>query len=162
MKEGDAAESFELYAHDGSKISLESFRGNKNVVLCFYPKNYMFGCPSKKVYKMAQSVISAYSDITASDSVLFAISCDTIEDQRKFVNKYNIPYIHLSDTAKDTCKKYAGLSFVGLPKRTTFVIDKSGMIRRVFKNIAVEQHGEDLATFLKSMEQNTPSDRSTQ
>src|SRR3989344_5269226 len=63
MKEEDVAIDFELKASDGSIISLSSFKNKKNIVLCFYPKNHLFACPSKKEYTMAKSVISAYSDI---------------------------------------------------------------------------------------------------
>ncbi len=59
MQEGDAAPSFELTANDGSIVNSESFKDQKNVVLCFYPKNHLFACPSKKVFKMAKSVLSA-------------------------------------------------------------------------------------------------------
>ena len=83
MQEGDSASNFELNSNDGSTIILESFKNKKNVVLCFYPKNHLFACPSKKVYKMAQSVISAYSDIVSADAVLFAISIDTVDSQKK-------------------------------------------------------------------------------
>ena len=70
LNEGDTAENFELYAHDGTTVRLESFKG-KNVVLCFYPKNHLFACPSKKVFDMAKSVISVYSKIQSTDTVLF-------------------------------------------------------------------------------------------
>lgn len=151
MNENEFAPNFELTANDGSKIDLESLRNKKNVVLCFYPKNRLFACPSKMVFKMAASVISAYPKITSTDSVLFAISGDNVNDQEKFVNEYGIPYLHLSDPSKETCKKYAGLNFVGLPKRSTFVIDKSGMIRKIFRNIDVEKHGQEIASFLENL-----------
>jgi len=60
-------------------------KDKKNVVLCFYPENHLFGCPSKKVFKMAQSVISSYPTILSNDSVLFVISVDTVEDQAQFI-----------------------------------------------------------------------------
>lgn len=151
MNEGDQAPNFELYAHDGTTVSLESFRNKKNVVLCFYPKNHLFACPSKKVFKMAQSVISSYDDILATGSVLFAISIDTVEEQNKFVTEYNIPYAHLSDPTKMACKQYAGLNIAGLAKRTTFVIDKNGIIRKIFRDIDVENHGKEIATFLEDL-----------
>ena len=151
MNENEFVPNFELTANDGSKIDLESLRNKKNVVLCFYPKNRLFACPSKMVFKMAASVISAYPKITSTDSVLFAISGDNVNDQEKFVNEYGIPYLHLSDPSKETCKKYAGLNFVGLPKRSTFVIDKSGMIRKIFRNIDVEKHGQEIASFLENL-----------
>lgn len=151
MQEGDEAPNFELTAHDGSTINLNSFRDKKNVVLCFYPKNHLFACPSKKVFKMAKSVISAYSDILSTDSVLFAISIDTVDAQKKFVDEYEIPYPHLSDTGKDTCKKFAGLNIAGLAKRCTFVIDKKGIIKKIFRDIDVENHGKEIAEFLKQL-----------
>ena len=151
MQEGDAAPSFELTANDGSIVNLESFKDQKNVVLCFYPKNHLFACPSKKVFKMAKSVISAYPEIISSDSVLFAISIDTVEDQKKFVEEYNIPYKHLSDSNKETCKKYPGLNIAGLAKRSTFVVDKHGIIRKIFRDIDVESHGKEISEFLKNL-----------
>ena len=151
MQEGDSASNFELKSNDGSTINLESFKNKKNVVLCFYPKNHLFACPSKKVYKMAQSVISAYSDIVSADAVLFAISIDTVDSQKKFVEEYKIPYLHLSDHTKETCKKYAGLNIAGLAKRSTFVIDKTGIVRKVFRNMVVENHGKAIFEFLKTL-----------
>jgi len=151
MQEGDAAPSFELTANDGSIVNLESFKDQKNVVLCFYPKNHLFACPSKKVFKMAKSVISAYPEIISSDSVLFAISIDTVEDQKKFVEEFNVPYKHLSDSNKETCKKYPGLNIAGLAKRSTFVVDKHSIIRKIFRDIDVESHGKEISEFLKNL-----------
>ncbi len=152
MNEGQSAPNFELTANDESTIRLDSFKGKNNVVLCFYPKNHLFACPSKKVYKMAQSVISAYQDILSTDTVLFAISIDSVKDQKKFVEEFKIPYKHLSDPTKETCKKYAGLNIAGLTKRSTFVIDKNGIIRKIFRDIHVENHGQEIAKFLQTLE----------
>ena len=117
MEVGDSAPDFELDANDGTNVNLKSFAGKNNVVLCFYPKNHLFACPSKKVFDMAKSVISVYDEILATNSKLFAISIDTVESQKKFVEEYSIPYLHLSDTQKDTCKKYPGTNIAGLAKR---------------------------------------------
>jgi thioredoxin-dependent peroxiredoxin len=151
MNEGDKAPDFELAASNGSTVRLSSFHGSKNVVLCFYPKNRLFMCPSKKVFTMAKSIIDSYSQITKTDSVLFAISVDTIEDQKRFVKEYTIPYLHLSDPTKETCKRYAGLNIAGLAKRATFVIDKNGIIRRIFRNIDVENHGKEIVSALSGL-----------
>ncbi len=151
MQEGQPAPNFKLLANNGNSIHLDSFKDKKNVVLCFYPKNHLFACPSKKVFKMAESVISSYSNIISTDTEIFAISVDTVEDQAKFVKEYDIPYLHLSDTVKDTCKQYAGLNFVGLAKRSTFIIDKKGIIKKIFRDINVEQHGRDIANFLNKL-----------
>ena len=53
LSEGDTADNFELSAHDGSTIRLDSFKNEKSVVLCFYPKNQLRFCPSIKVFDMA-------------------------------------------------------------------------------------------------------------
>ena len=100
---------------------------------------------------MAQSVVSAYPDIQSTDSVLFAISIDSVKDQKKFVEEYNIPYNHLSDQQKDTCKKYAGLNIAGYAKRSTFIIDKSGVVRKILRDIDVENHGKEIAGLLKEL-----------
>ncbi|TSA18734.1 MAG: hypothetical protein D4R72_01410 [Nitrosopumilales archaeon] len=151
MQEGDVAPDFELQANDGSMAKLSYFKGKKNIVLCFYPKNHLFACPSKKVFKMAQTIVAAYTEIVAMDAVLFAISVDTVEDQMKFVEGYEIPYLHLSDPKKETCKTYAGLNLAGLAKRSTFIIDKEGKIAKIFRDIEVESHGNDIIESLKSL-----------
>ena len=152
MQEGDSAVDFELPASDGTTIKLSSFKGNQNIVLCFYPKNHLFACPSKKVFEMAKSVISVYSEILSTNSKLFAISIDTVESQKKFVNEYNIPYLHLSDTQKDTCKKYPGTNIVGLAKRVTFIIGRNGTIKNIFRDIDVQNHGKQIVESLKKLD----------
>ena len=152
MEIGDSAPDFELEANNGTKIRLEPFTGKNNVVLCFYPKNHLFACPSKKVFEMAKSVISVYDDILSTNTKLFAMSIDTVESQKKFVDEYNIPYLHLSDTQKDTCKKYSGLNIAGLAKRVTFIIDKNGIIENIFQNIDVQNHGKQIVESLKKLD----------
>jgi len=151
MNEGDQAPDFELISNDGNKVKLSSFQGKKNVVLCFYPKNHLFACPSKKVFQMAQAIIEAYPKIKEQNTELFAISVDTVEDQRKFVEEYKIPYFHLSDPAKTTCTAFAGLNIVGLAKRSTFIINKEGKISKIFRNTSPEKHGQEIISFLQAM-----------
>ena len=100
---------------------------------------------------MAESVISVFSQIESEDGVIFAISIDSIESQAKFVDEYKIPYTHLSDMDKTVCKKYAGLNMVGLAKRSTFVIDKKGIVRSVFREIDAKNHGMQIVESLKHL-----------
>ena len=151
LQNGDAAENFELLDHDGNSVTLDSFKGSKNVVLCFYPKNHLFACPSKKVFEMAKSVISVYSEIISTDTVLFAISVDSVESQAEFVKEYGIPYVHLSDPKKIACKKYSGTNIAGLAKRSTFVIDKKGIIKDVIREINVASHGNEILDSLNKI-----------
>lgn len=150
MKEGDIGSDFELQANDGNIVKLNNFRG-KNIVLCFYPKNHLFACPSKKVFKMAEATIQAYPKIKSLNAELFAISVDTVEDQKKFVNEYKVPYLHLSDISKTVCKEYAGLNLAGLAKRSTFIIGKDGKISKIFRDVKVETHGDDIIKVLESI-----------
>ena len=151
LQKGDTSEDFELLDHDGNSVSLSSFNGSKNVVLCFYPKNHLFACPSKKVFEMAKSVISVYSEIVSTDTVLFAISVDSVDSQAEFVKEYKIPYVHLSDPKKIACKKYAGTNIAGLAKRSTFVINKSGIIHDVIREINVSSHGQEILDSLNKI-----------
>ncbi|SRR5579875_2382094 len=149
MNEGDTAPDFELAASDGSTVRLGSFRGQKKVVLCFYPKNHLFACPSKKVFKMAEATIKAYPMIKERGAELFAISVDTVEDQKKFVSEYGVPYLHLSDPTKSACRAYAGLNIAGLAKRSTFVIGKDGKVAKIFRDVNVETHGQEIMQALQ-------------
>ena len=151
MQEGDVAPDFELQASDGSTIKLSSFKSQKHAVLCFYPKNHLFACPSKKVFKMAQNIILAYPQILAEEAMLFAISVDTVEDQKKFVEEYKIPFLYLSDPKKIACKTYAGLNLAGLAKRSTFIINKEGKIAKIFRGIDVDSHGKEIVEALKNL-----------
>ncbi|HJW19015.1 MAG TPA: redoxin domain-containing protein [Candidatus Nitrosotalea sp.] len=151
MNEGDIAPDFELQANDGNMIKLGSFQGKKNVVLCFYPKNHLFACPSKRVFQMAQATIAAYPKIKEQNAELFAISIDTVLDQKKFVEEYGVPYLHLSDTTKATCKAYAGLNIAGLAKRSTFIIDKNGKVSKIFRETGPEKHGQEIILSLQNL-----------
>ncbi len=151
MNEGDTAPDFELAANDGSQVKLGSFRGKKNVVLCFYPKNHLFACPSKRVFQMAQATIAAYPQIKEQNAELFAISIDTVPDQKKFVEEYGVPYLHLSDVTKATCKAYAGLNIAGLAKRSTFIIDKNGKVSKIFRETSPEKHGQEIISALQNL-----------
>jgi peroxiredoxin Q/BCP len=150
MNEGDNAPDFELVSNDGTNVKLSSFQGKNNVVLCFYPKNHLFACPSKRVFQMAEAIIAAYPKIKEY-AELFAISVDTVQDQKKFVDEYHVPYLHLSDTHKIACKAYAGLNIAGLAKRSTFIINKDGKISKIFRDISPENHGQEIISSLQNL-----------
>ena len=151
VEEGEAAPDFELPAHDGSAVSLSSLRG-RAVVLCFYPKNRLFGCPSRKVHQMARSMIAAYPEISAAGGAVFAVSVDTVQNQARFVREWNIPYAHLSDESKGVCRTYAGLNMARLARRSTFVIDSQGVVRRIFRGFDTERHGAEVLACVRGLE----------
>ena len=151
LEKGDTAEDFELLGNDGQSIILSSYKNSKNVVLCFYPKNHLFACPSKKVFEMAKSVILVYTEIISTETVVFAISVDSVNSQSEFVKEYRVPYVHLSDPKKIACKTYAGINIVGLAKRSTFIIGKNGIIQDVMREINVASHGQEILDSLKKI-----------
>jgi peroxiredoxin Q/BCP len=151
VSEGEPAPDFELPSHTGEKIRLSSFRNKMNIVLCFYPKNHMWGCPSKKVFEQAKSVVDNYERIKKLEAEVFGISVDTVESHKKFAEEYRIPYRLLSDVDKKTCEKYAGLNVFGLAKRTTFIIDRQGIITKIFRDIEPARHGEEIVTALSNI-----------
>ncbi|MFY3740414.1 MAG: peroxiredoxin Q/BCP [Candidatus Nitrosomirales archaeon] len=148
LKEGDTAPDFELTDNNEQHVRLSSLKERKNVVLCFYPKNHMFACPSKKVFEQAKSIVDNYERMKQLDAEVFGISVDTVESHKKFVNEYSIPYQLLSDTSKNVCKQYAGLNMYGLANRTTYIIDKNGRIARIFTKTDPKVHGEEIVAAL--------------
>ena len=100
---------------------------------------------------MAKSVIAVYQDIISTNTVLFAISVDSVDSQAEFVKEYEIPYVHLSDPKKTACKKYAGTNIAGLAKRSTFVIDMDGVIHDVMREINVTSHGQEILDSLNKI-----------
>ena len=151
LEKGNAAEDFELLGNDGKSVILSSYKNSKNVVLCFYPKNHLFACPSKKVFEMAKSVISVYPEIVATETVVFAVSVDSVNSQSEFVKEYRVPYVHLSDPKKIACKKYAGTNITGLAKRSKFIIGKNGIIQDVLREINVASHGQEILDSIKKI-----------
>jgi peroxiredoxin Q/BCP len=151
LAEGESASDFELRANSNQMIRLSSFKGRKSVVLCFYPKNHMWGCPSKKVFEQAKSIVDNYERMKQLDAEVFGVSVDTVESHKKFVQEYSIPYLLLSDTGKSVCKQYAGLNMYGLAKRTTYIIDKGGIIAKIFIDIDPKAHGEEIVASLTSI-----------
>ena len=57
----------------------------------------------------------------------------------------------MSDPKKYVCKKYAGLNIAGLAKRSTFIIDKQGIIKKIFRGFDVKSHGEDILDTLERL-----------
>lgn len=111
----------------------------------------MWGCPSKKVFEQTKSVIDNYERIKQFEGEVLGISVDTVESHKKFAEAYGIPYPLLSDVEKKVCKEYAGLNIYGLAKRSTFIIDKHGIVRKIFRNIEPKTHGDEIVKTLAAM-----------
>ena len=124
---GKAAPDFELKDQHGNLVSLSSFRGNKNVVVLFYPFSFTGTCTGELCGLRDQL------ELFQNDSVqLLAISCDSMFTQRIFAEKENYSFPLLSDhwPHGDVAKKYGVFDETrGAAIRGTFIIDKEGIVR---------------------------------
>ncbi len=150
---GRQAPDFNLPASNGKTISLKEFKGKKNVVLYFYPKDDTPGCTVE-----ACGFRDKIKPIEAEDSVVFGVSPDGVSSHEKFIKKFKLPFILLSDEQKKMCQDYGvwveksmyGRKYMGVA-RTTFVIDKNGRIAKVFEKVKPEGHEEEVLSALRNL-----------
>jgi len=122
------------------------------VVLFFYPKADTPGCT-----KEACGFRDAYSLIKKTGAVLYGISADSPEKQKKFQQKYHLPYSLLADTDKKICNGFGvikdktmyGRIFKGI-SRMTFVIGPDGKVEHIFDKVKPVGHAEEVLEWLKS------------
>lgn len=148
LKTGDAAPDFTLTDQDGQAISLSQFKGNKNVVLYFYPKDETPGC-TKEACKFRDE----YEAFTDLGTEVLGVSSDGGDSHKKFAANYRLPFRLLSDKGGAVRKIYGvPNTFFLLPGRVTFVIDKEGTIRHIFNSqFNSEQHIDEALNVLKTL-----------
>lgn len=125
---GDTAPDFELKDKDGNLVKLSDFRGEKSVVVYFYPKDETPGCTAQ-----ACSFRDSYEDFKEAGAEVIGISSDGSSSHSGFAENHRLPFILLSDTTGKVRKAYGAYDLLGLiPGRVTFVIDKQGKIIHKF------------------------------
>ncbi len=152
LEVGKKAPLFSLPNVDGKKVSLKDYLG-RNVVLYFYPKDMTSGCT-----KEACDFRDLFPNFNSSNTVIIGISVDSISSHQKFIDKYNLPFILLSDEKKEVVDKYGvwkeksmyGKKYMGI-ERTTFIIDKEGKIRKIYNKVKVDGHAKEVLEFLKEL-----------
>ena len=134
---GDRVPDFTLPSQDGTQVSWADFRGNKAVVLFFYPKDGTAICT-----KEACSFRDAYEDFVQAGAVVIGVSADSAESHRAFASGHRLPFTLLADTDGSLRKTFGVPKTLGfLPGRVTYVIDKEGVVRHVFSSqLAAERH----------------------
>jgi peroxiredoxin Q/BCP len=137
VRVGDIAPDFTLPSNSRGEVSLSGFRGNKSVVLYFYPKDETLGCT-----KEACTFRDSYEVFKEQGAEVLGVSSDTVDSHEKFANHYNLSFPLLSDSDGEVRKAYGVPSTLGiLPGRVTYVIDKQGIVRSVFgSQIHPERH----------------------
>mgnify|MGYP002778909283 FL=1 len=146
LNENDLAPDFELPADDGNPVRLSSFRGQK-VVLFFYPKADTPGCTIE-----ACEFRDSSEKFDSSGAVILGISPDSVNDVRKFSRKFDLPYKLLADADHAVAEIYGvwtmfGNTFMGV-ERSTFVIDETGHLRKIFRKVSPEGHAMAVLTGL--------------
>lgn len=152
LKVGDKAPSFKLKNQNGKDISLSDLQG-KPVVLYFYPKDDTSGCT-----KEACNFRDEFPKFGKMKAEIIGMSADSVESHKKFADKYKLPFNLLSDEKKDVIEKYGvwqeksmyGRKYMGIV-RTTFIIDSSGKIRKIFPKVKVDGHNEEVIEALKEL-----------
>jgi peroxiredoxin Q/BCP len=147
---GDTAPDFTLTSQKGESVTLSQFRGKKNVVLYFYPKDETPGCTREGC-----TFRDSYELFTDLGAEVVGVSADTVESHKAFAEHHNLPFTLLSDLDNEVRKLYAATSTLGIiPGRVTFVIDKKGVVRHVFSSqLQPEKHIEEARGVLRKLEE---------
>ena len=148
MKAGDKVEDFTLQNQDGKSVSLSDFKG-KPVVLFFYPRADTPGCTIESC-----GFRDAFEKFKKAGIIVLGISRDTVKDQKKFKDKYDLPFTLLADEERQAAEAYGvwkeknmyGKKVMGVA-RTTFVIE-NGKIVKIFNNVKPEGHAEEVLATL--------------
>ena len=145
LKAGDVAPDFILKDKEGNEVKLSDFKGKK-VVLYFYPKDNTPGCT-----RQACAFAGAYSEFKNKNVEVIGISRDSVDSHVKFAEKYNLPFILLSDPNLEAInaygvwqeKKLYGKVNFGVV-RTTFIIDENGIIERVMPKVKPDTNAQEI------------------
>ena len=148
---GTPAIDFSLINQRGEKVSLSDYRGKKNVVLYFYPKAMTPGCTVQ-----ACGIRDSKAEFDALDTVVMAVSPDSVDRLIKFEDKQELNFTLLSDEEHQTTeqygawnmKKFMGREYMGV-LRSTFIIGKDGTIKYVMAKVKTKTHHDDALAWIK-------------
>ena len=145
---GSPAPDFKLQTSNGGFVSLLDFRGRKNVVVYFYPKDFTRGCTAE-----ACGFRDAYVEFKDLGAEVIGISGDDLKSHQAFVKEHNLPFILLSDPDGSVRKAYGVKKSLGIiPGRVSFVIDKQGIVRLIFSSqMRATAHDDEALGVLKSL-----------
>ena len=146
---GTKAPNFTLSDKDGNAVSLSDFFG-KRVVLYFYPRDNTPGCT-----RQACAFAGAYKEFEARDVVVIGISRDSVASHQKFAEKYELPFILLSDPYRVAIEAYGvwqekknyGKVSMGVV-RTTYLLDAQGNIEHVMPRVKPDTNAAEILAML--------------
>jgi peroxiredoxin Q/BCP len=152
--EGKPAPAFNLTAQNGESLSLKDLTARGNLVLYFYPKDLTPGCTTE-----ACDFRDNFDALREAGAQVVGISGDSSAMHDRFIARHKLNFPLLSDPDNKVAKAYGvykmkslyGREYMGI-ERTTFVIDRKGVIRHVFPKVKVNGHAAAVLTALQSIE----------
>lgn len=147
-----AVSQFVLPSTGGKDFSLAEQRG-RVVVLYFYPKDSTPGCTTE-----AQQFRDLHEQFTAAGCTIVGVSRDSIRSHENFKLKQNLPFDLLSDADELLCSQFAVIKMKSMYgkqvrgiERSTFVIDREGVLRREWRGVKVADHAQEVLDFVKTL-----------
>ena len=128
---GAEAPDFTKTTQNGESITLSQYRGDKTVVLYFYPKDETPGCTAE-----ACTFRDNFEDFVDAGAVVIGVSQDSDSSHKRFAEHHRLPFLLVSDRDKSLQKAYGVPKAMGLlPGRVTYVIDRDGTVQHVFNSM---------------------------
>lgn len=144
IKISDIAPDFKLKAYPSGEYSLSQFKGKKNVILAFYPKDDTPGCTTENC-----AFRDDLSKFEEASTQVFGISCDDVKSHETFSKKFNFTHPLLADVGGEVAKKYGCYKDdKGYSSRKLFVIDKNGKIQKIVDGMP---SNNELLEFVQSL-----------
>jgi thioredoxin-dependent peroxiredoxin len=150
---GMKAPAFTLADQDGAPVSLDALTARGNVVLYFYPKDMTPGCTTE-----ACSFRDNLDAVRALGAQVIGVSADSAGSHQKFIAKQSLNFPLLSDPGNAATRAYGvykkkslyGREFMGI-ERTTFIIGRDGVVKRIFPKVKVNGHTEEVLAALNQL-----------
>ena len=147
VAEGAKAPAFEALDQHGTLVRLADFQGKSPVVLYFYPKDDTPGCTAE-----ACSLRDGFAAIRAAGAVILGVSADTTQSHKAFADKFHLPFSILADPDGQIIEAYGvKMPLLSMAKRTTFLIDRQGIVRKVIRSVQAKNHDQEVLALLKAM-----------
>jgi peroxiredoxin Q/BCP len=147
LKVGDKIPAFQLQDQDGHLFDINTVLGKQPLVIYFYPKDETSGCT-----KEACTFRDAYEDFTKRGAKVIGISGDGVASHKKFAEHHRLPFTLLSDSGNKVRKLFGVPRTFMIPGRVTYVVDKQGVVIRVFNNLTDgARHVTEALTALENM-----------
>ena len=146
-------DDFTLAATSGLTFRLSDFREKANVILYFYPRDSTPGCTTE-----GQDFRDAYPQLQAADTVVFGISRDGLKSHENFKAKQAFPFELLADVEETACQRFDVIKLKNLYgkqvhgiERSTFLIDKQGILRHEWRKVSVKSHVATVLTAVQAL-----------